>query len=206
MIDLTGKNLLGLNNYFMQPLEYGKYYHIYNRGINGEALFTSQDNYLYFLRLYNKYLSNIVDTYTWCLMNNHFHFLVQIKELDAIKFEVKNPERFIYQQFSNFFNAYSKFFNKRELRHGALFDRLFRRKLIQDEEYLKNLILYIHLNPIHHNLVENVIDYFWSSYKSILSLQESKISRDKVLEFFEGKENLVFVHQQKKSVLNLENW
>ena len=190
----------------MQSLEFGKYYHIYNRGINGEQLFTSQDNYFYFLKLYDKYISSIADTYAWCLMNNHFHFLVQIKNLDAIKLQVINPERFIYQKFSNFFNSYSKSFNKRQSRHGALFERPFRRKLISNEEYLKNLILYIHLNPVNHNLVNNVTDYIWSSYKSILSLKESKINRECVLDFFGGKENFIFVHQQKKEILNLENW
>jgi len=190
----------------MQPLEYGKYYHIYNRGINGVQLFTSQDNYFYFLKLYDKYISSIADTYAWCLMNNHFHFLVQIKEFEKIKIEIKNPDRFIYQKFSNLFNAYSKSFNKREKRHGALFERPFRRKLVTDEKYLRSLILYIHLNPVHHNLVTNVNDYYWSSYKSIISSESTKIERDKVLSFFEGKENFIFVHRQKKEVLNLENW
>jgi REP element-mobilizing transposase RayT len=125
----------------MESLEFGKYYHIYNRGINGEVLFISEENHIYFLKLYDKYISNIVETYAWCLMKNHFYFLVKIKDLESINLEIKNSERFIYQQFSNFFNAYSKSFNKREFRHGALFERPFRRKLINDEIYLKNLIL-----------------------------------------------------------------
>src|SRR5665811_1583330 len=53
---------------------------------------------------------------------------------------VKKP----HQYFSNLFNAYSKAVNKRFLRHGALFERPFKRKKINDVEYLKQAILYIH--------------------------------------------------------------
>ncbi len=53
------------------PLEYGKYYHVYNRGINSCELFSEKANYEYFLRLYDKYIPLIADTYAWCLMGNH---------------------------------------------------------------------------------------------------------------------------------------
>ena len=62
------------------PLEYGKYYHVYNRGINSCELFSEKANYEYFLRLYDKYIPLIANTYAWCLMGNHFHLLVRIKE------------------------------------------------------------------------------------------------------------------------------
>jgi hypothetical protein len=68
------------------PLEYGKYYHIYNRGINGEDLFRSNENHEYFLRLYEKYMEVVIDTYAWCLMGNHFHLLIRVKEEDEIGF------------------------------------------------------------------------------------------------------------------------
>ena len=60
----------------MQKLEFGKYYHIYNRGINSCDLFVENENYEHFLRLYEKYINPIVDTYAWVLMKNHFHLLV----------------------------------------------------------------------------------------------------------------------------------
>ncbi len=76
----------------MQTLEFGKYYHIYNRGINSCNLFEEASNYEYFLRLYEKYILPIADTYAWCLMPNHppvrqvgFHILTRIKEKEEIK-------------------------------------------------------------------------------------------------------------------------
>ncbi|HNX55347.1 MAG TPA: hypothetical protein PLG33_00785 [Prolixibacteraceae bacterium] len=123
----------------IEPLNYGNFYHIYNRGIDSCNLFTEPDNYEYFLSLYDKYISPVADTYAWVLMPNHFHFLVRLKEEKEIVaslhltgfqnlsgVEVKQP----HQHFSNLFNAYTKAFNKHTGRHGSLFERPFKRKLI----------------------------------------------------------------------------
>ena len=117
----------------MQPLEFGKYYHIYNRGINSCNLFEESTNYEHFLRLYEKYILPIADTFAYCLMPNHFHFLVRIKELEEIKLNnlqnpvrvlnnknmtgILKPDRFDIQNrpsqpFSHLFNAYTTAFNK----------------------------------------------------------------------------------------------
>lgn len=55
----------------MQVIEFGKYYHIYNRGINSCKLFKENTNYEHFLKLYEKYINLIAGDYAWCLMNNH---------------------------------------------------------------------------------------------------------------------------------------
>lgn len=74
------------------PLESGKFYHIYNRGINGCNLFYEPENYEYFLHLYDKYISPVAETYAWVLMRNHFHLLVRIKKEEDILFMVPTPE------------------------------------------------------------------------------------------------------------------
>ena len=51
----------------IQPLENGKYYHIYNRGINSDLLFKDTANYEYFLKLYDTHIDPIAETYAWCL-------------------------------------------------------------------------------------------------------------------------------------------
>lgn len=103
---------------------------------------------------------SVADTYAWVLMGNHFHLLVRIKTPD----DIPNPEGFknlrglndakavekrINHQFSNLFNAYTKAFNKKYDRTGSLFEHTFRRKLIDSVDYLRQVILYIHNNPIH---------------------------------------------------------
>jgi len=161
----------------IELLEYGNFYHIFNRGINSCDLFIENTNFEYFLKLYEYHISPVAETYAWVLMKNHFHFLVRIKKENELRLQLslkvesdgvlQNP----HQRFSNLFNAYSKAYNKRYDRHGSLFERRFKRKHITDAEYLKQVILYIHNNPVHHGIVDNPLKYPWSSYKSNMSVQ-----------------------------------
>ena len=96
-------------------MESGQSYHIYNHANGMENIFREEENYRFFLQQYPKYLANVVDTYAYCLMPNHFHSLVGIKEIGRIaitfpKFETL--EKFIPKRFSNFFSSYTRAFNK----------------------------------------------------------------------------------------------
>nr|WP_321410920.1 hypothetical protein [uncultured Carboxylicivirga sp.] len=73
------------------------------------------------------------------------------------------------RHFSHFFNAYAKYYITRYNRHGALFERPFKRKRVDSNEYLKNLLIYIHTNPVHHGFVSNALEYGWSSYLDYLT-------------------------------------
>ena len=186
------------------PLEYGYFYHIYNRGINGCNLFHENENYEHFLLLYDKYIWPVAETYAWVLMKNHFHLLVKIKtvqELNLQGFEnlegLKGTNRnFANQQFANLFNAYTKSINKRYHRTGSLFEHPFRRIKINSENHLKFLVYYIHHNPIHHNFCEHYLDYPWSSYLTILSPKTTKLSRTEVLRWFNDKSNFKKYHTE----------
>jgi len=187
----------------MQKLElftYGNTYHLYNRGINSCNIFKEEDNYRYFLSLYEKYVDPIAETYAWVLMPNHFHFLVRVKEIPTQNlsgFQNRTGFKPPHQYFSNLFNAYSKAFNKRYKRHGALFERPFKRKLIEGEEYLKNVLLYIHNNPVHHGFCDHREEYQWSSYLIYLSGNSSKLPRKEVMEMFGDEANFKFCHEEK---------
>ena len=61
------------------PLLYDTYYHIYNRGVNGENIFVEERNYDLFLKLFEKHLSSVTYLFAYCLLRNHFHLLVRIK-------------------------------------------------------------------------------------------------------------------------------
>jgi len=191
----------------LSPIEHGSYYHIYNRGINGERLFRENTNYEHFFRLYEKYIDPVAETFAWCLLKNHFHLLVRIKEEDEI-FAASRPDRFAkpvrspapkkpHQYFSNLFNAYTKAFNKRYDRHGALFQRPFRRIEITHEKYFRNMVFYIHNNPVKHGFVEDMIEYPWSSYLSIISVKPTKLQRESVLGWFDSKNNFKIFHQKE---------
>ena len=72
--DKSSRFVKSLKTMTIQPLQFGQYYHIYNRGNNRENLFAEQRNYPYFLKLYAKHILPVAKTFAYCLLPNHFHF------------------------------------------------------------------------------------------------------------------------------------
>ncbi len=171
-----------------EKLGRGNYYHIFNRGNNSENIFIEEMNYPYFLELMKKYIVPVADVFSYCLLKNHFHLLVKIKENDKT----------ISKSFSNFFNSYSKSINKKYNRKGSLFTDRFKRIRVNDEEYLKKLIVYINLNPIYHQFVNSLKEYKHSSYLSLISNKKTLLKREEVIGLFDNKENFVFHLIEKK--------
>jgi hypothetical protein len=152
-----------------RPLHLGQFYHIYNRGTNGEDIFLEERNYQHFLRPYAKHIEPVADTYAYCLLCNHFHLLVWIKTAEEQEahfqgqtetqkvsktlgvFKEKNPSR----SFGNLFDAYAKAVNKAYGRTGSLFEHPFGRKLVTSDAHFTHLITYIHRNPQKHGLVDD---------------------------------------------------
>ena len=181
----------------MEILKKDNYYHVYNRGINSQVIFKDENNMNYFLKLVTKYLSPKVNVLAYCLLNNHFHFAI----------EVTSETKEVNQAFSNLFNAYTKAYNKQNSRTGALLERPFKRKQIKDENYLRQLIVYIHRNPENHNLVEDFQTYEFSSFNSLISKDETLISTKKsyIIELFEDLNNFMATHNNDTSnKLNME--
>lgn len=190
----------------------GKFYHIYNHGVGGQNLFRESDNFEYFLIKYDQYISPIAETYAWVLMPNHFHLLVKIKDEADIANDVpkdsKTPLHLKppHQHFSNLFNAYTKAFNKRYNLRGALFERPFKRKLVDTAEYLKRVILYIHNNPVHHNFCSHPVEYPWNSYLTCVSIKPTKLKRNEVIGWFDNQANFKHMHNNKIEVESIEEW
>lgn len=203
---------LKINKFVMSPinaLQRGAFYHVFNKGVNGVDLFYTPENYRYFLALYDKYVSPIADTYAYCLLRNHFHFLVRIKNFDEIdlrclpvpvkvlqldgerNLNVREPHLY----FSDFFNAYAQAINKQINRKGVLFERPFKRIAISKESYLKNLVVYIHNNPIKHGFASSCSEYLWSSYSAFTNALHGRILVNEVMELFGGEECFFHSHR-----------
>ena len=182
-----------------EKLEFGKFYHILNKAVGHELLFRTYQDYFYFLAKTQHYILPIADIYSYCLIPNHFHFLIKIKEEEDIETKfLKKGNNVLQQTFGNFFNSYSKSYNKVYKRKGSLFLRPFKRILVDDEKYLLSLITYIHRNPIHHNIKKEYSDWKYSSYNAIISNKSTKIKRMEVIELFGSKEDLITFHEQNK--------
>lgn len=174
-------------------MEPSQSYHVYNHANGSEDIFREEENYRFFLRQYAKYLGDALDTYAYCLMPNHFHFLVGVKATDLSGFQnltglIGHPSRNpAIKGFSDLFNSYTKAFNKRFDRKGSLFRRPFSRKSIITEEQWQETFLYIHLNPVKHGFTESVDSWKWSSWKAYNRQdQASLIERSYYLNFFDG--------------------
>jgi REP element-mobilizing transposase RayT len=169
-----------------QTIEAGHVYHIFNKGNNRENIFKESKNYSYFLALVKKYFSEDIIIYAYCLMPNHFHFALKIKELCI------NPSRL----FSNLFNAYSKAINKMYNREGSLFKDRFSRKKVEDENYLRNLIVYVHTNPVNHGFDKSFNQYEHSSYQSYFEKNSSFINFENIRNLFFDLDNFEYCHQE----------
>ena len=174
-------------------LEIGRVFHIYNRGNNGESLFKEERNYYFFLKKYIQHVVPYVDTYAYCLLDNHFHLVVRIKYGDERPQGTKNRKP--HQAFSNWFNCYSQAINKSYNRTGSLFEKPFHRKLVLKDDYLKSVIVYVHSNPIKHGFCEDYNGWIYSSYHDYLDQRVHWIDKNFVLDLFGGKEGFITFHK-----------
>lgn len=211
-------------------LEPDNFYHIYNRTNHGIQLFYHADNYKYFLRKFDEYLSTYLETYAFCLLSNHFHFLVRVKtptETEAAKIKPTvrigasdvliepveavfrkeiSHEKQISEMFRRLFTGYAKAINKQQHLFGNLLNHKFKRKLINNTSYFRNVVFYIHSNPEIHKISDDFRHYPWSSYKRILIDKPTKLYKKEILEWFDGKSNYVEFHNKKHDLENIQEY
>jgi len=141
-------------------------YHIYNRGNNQQQIFFNEGNYRYFLDKCIRYLKPVSRIFAWCLMPNHFHFLVQVteKSLEPVKSgSICMPA--ITNGFRLLQSSYAKGINVQEGRNGNLFQQKTKAKLVGGKEgYAVNAFFYIHQNPIRGKLADKFEDWPYSSF------------------------------------------
>lgn len=105
----------------------------------------------------------IVDIICYCLMPNHFHFLLkQIRDEGITEF------------ISKLSNSYTKYFNIKNKRIGPLFQGEFKATHIETDEQLIHLSRYIHLNPLVGYITKDIEDYHFSSYNEYIGLNNNK--------------------------------
>lgn len=193
-------------HYYTQ-FEEGKFYHIYNRTIDKKPMFQNEGNYTFFLQKFSRYLTEVLDVYAYNLLDNHFHFLVRIKDdLTSFK-EINNvsslssTHEIVSKQFRILFQSYALAFNKQQERLGTLFQTPFKRAFVDDNDYITHLIYYIHSNSQKHNLIDDFRNWKWSSYQSAINNKQTKLMRNEVLEWFGGEENFIKFHKDGKYLL-----
>ena len=177
-------------------------------------MFLSDENRLFFLRRYAEILSPFINTYCWCLLPNHFHFLIRIKTEGEIHHYLNNPEltltitekKFLKEQipltvlieksFTRFFQSYAQAFNKSQERLGNLFYKPFKRVLIKNDHHFTQTIIYVHANPVKHKISNDFTSYKWSSWKGLLSNKPTNLLRNEMIEWFGNKDLFIEAHQK----------
>jgi REP element-mobilizing transposase RayT len=166
--------------------ESGHFYHVWTHANGLDNLFREEANYLFLLSKYASYIHPVAKTFAYCLMPNHFHLMIQIRE--GI---VNSPS----QAFSNLLNSYTQAFNKKYQRKGSLFIPNINRRKIESDSYFTRCITYIHQNPSHHGFVKDFRDWKFSSWKSYFSTAPTKLEKQAVLDWFGGIEGFIKDHQ-----------
>lgn len=152
----------------------GGVYHVMVRGNGGQKIFfdAGDRSYLYLLlqQGLERYGHRI---HGFCCMPNHIHLVMQVHN---------KPLSQIMQNLSF---RYTRWINTQQARSGHVFQGRYKAILVDADEYLLQLIRYIHLNPVRAGLVNNPVVYPWSSHRAYLGREElSWLSRDWVLSYF----------------------
>jgi REP element-mobilizing transposase RayT len=162
-------------------LEPGKFYHIYNRAKNGKPLFSGDEDIQFFLRLYKTHVLPVADTWAYCIMKDHVHFLIRIRD-------DRNGNS--YKPFALLFNSYAKGFNTRNECTGKVFRYKLKRAEIRREMTLREVVRYINQNPRKHGVVEQCEQYRYSSFRATVSPHPTLIARQEIQDRFGNYEML----------------
>jgi len=204
-------------------------YHVYNHAKGSDNLYREKKNYTYFLSKWEEHIDPVAKTIAYCLMPNHFHALVEVRNHVCILLEMVERQKFnighvtclqgfidlksmnelkqylhnlkqnnltgnlegnlelekllskyVVQQYSNLFNGYTKAFNKVYSRNGSLFTSNFKRNQVKDYLNIRNVIRYVHLNPVHHHFTKHPNDWpfsSWHDYKEEKDFASSRMAQ-----------------------------
>ena len=158
----------------------GGLYHITARGNNRRRIFDDDEDYQKMLKLLTEAKTKLpFYLYAYCLMPNHVHLLVERRQ-EAIG-----------RVMHRLLTGYSRYYNRRYRRVGHLFQKRYKAILCQTDQYLAELVRYIHLNPVRARMVSDPASYRYSSHRVYLGLDEPRlVDIEPVLRHFGGTKRL----------------
>jgi hypothetical protein len=186
----------------MHNLEPGQTYHLYSGNSDNardRLLFVEQGDYRQFLQLYANYLGRLVKTYAYCLLPNHFHFLIHIRSVpDVTQPSIVSDPSLLDDVVTDRLQAFLKRYAEITKLSGEQSDPISALavdyKAVSHYRCLTNMIVYIHQNPEYHGLVDDFRDWHWSSYGGLVSKGATRLDRDQVYAWFRGWSGVVAAH------------
>lgn len=150
------------------------FYHVTLRGNHLQDIFFSPDD----RSLLNTIVAEVLDRFgarmhAYCWMTNHVHLLIQVGDVPLGRLMLRIASRYACK------------LHLRTSSGGHLFQRRVHAVLVDAEEYLLELLRYIHLNPVRAQMVVTVDDYVWSSHHAYLGTRiEPWVTTDFALAMF----------------------
>ena len=158
-------------------------YHIYNRGNNRQPIFFRPANYLFFLEKVRKYILPYCDMLAYCLMPNHFHFLINADTRTvAKKFISGNSKNILSESVKNLLSSYAQAINRQNKSVGSLFQQNTKAKCLLriEKDYDLACFNYIHQNPVKARLVRKMEDWPNSSFRDYCGFRNDTVCNVKL--------------------------
>jgi putative transposase len=168
------------------------YYHIINRGNNRDIIFKENDDYLYFLELITRHKKeHQFNLFHYCLMPNHFHFLIQTGDATGFSVFIKKISLSFYYYFKKKYNLV-----------GHLWQNRYKSQPVGKDEYFIQCGKYIELNPVRADIVNHPKNYAYSSYKYYAEGKEDNLITENFFYKRLGKEREERQKNYQKMVIN----
>src|SRR3989338_3365696 len=158
----------------------GAWYHVMHRGLGRKNIFLSDKDHSTFLEILGETSETFkIEIHAYSLMDNHYHLLIH------------TPQAGLSRAMRHINGVYTQKFNWHHRTDGPLFRGRYRALLVDDDEYLLQLVRYIHLNPVKAGLCENPLDHKWTSHRSYHreKSRPSWLVKEEVLNRFGSHEN-----------------
>jgi REP element-mobilizing transposase RayT len=167
----------------------GNLYHVYNQGNNRQLIFNTNEDFLNFAGFTRKYLLPFTEIVAWCLMPNHFHFILSADERsNKIVRQGGNNIDIVTNGIRKLLSGYARVYNNKYHRIGSLFRPKTKSKCLTDissdvsfkkkykaEEHYSACFHYIHQNPLKAGLVEKLEDWEYSSFKDYAGMRNGTL-------------------------------
>jgi len=185
----------------------GYIYHIYNQGNNRQKIFFDKENYLYFLKKMKVYILPYADILAWCLMPNHFHWMVYVRETEleiSDRVTTSHPitkSRTFNNSIAIMLRSYTRAINKQRNKTGSLFRPHTKAECVNcpqfdipsfvgnriniinpESQYPQICFDYVHLNPVKAGLTKEINDWEFSSARDYYQGRKGKLINRKIAE------------------------
>lgn len=144
----------------------GLIYHVINRSNNGKQIFNDdQDYYQYLDIIYRFKIKYKFKLFSYCLMNNHIHLLIQ----------TSGDKENISKIMQAITVSHTRHYHLKNKTYGHIWQGRFKSPIVSNDNYFLKVMNYIERNPVKAKIVMNVENYKWSSHKLNIRLEDSKL-------------------------------